>query len=105
MTIEAANGCQALEKLAVYPVAIMITDTHMPEMGGFELIRRMRTLPSHRSTPVVVISSEAPEHWQPELAGVGVSDWIMKSHIHRRLGNIVMDLAVTDALVGIHGRE
>jgi DNA-binding NtrC family response regulator len=37
----AADGLEALEKLAHDPAAVMITDLNMPRMGGEELLRRL----------------------------------------------------------------
>ncbi|MBI4502729.1 MAG: response regulator [Gemmatimonadetes bacterium] len=41
--IEAANGAEALELLALKPVSFVITDLHMPRMNGIEFLRQVRT--------------------------------------------------------------
>ena len=42
-TVEAADGCQALEVLEADPqIRVVITDYNMPRMDGLELTRRIR---------------------------------------------------------------
>jgi CheY-like chemotaxis protein len=36
------NGLEALDKIKSTPVDVIVTDIRMPEMGGEEMIRRMR---------------------------------------------------------------
>ncbi len=39
---EASNGVEALERLRVEKARVVISDWNMPEMTGFELLRRMQ---------------------------------------------------------------
>ena len=41
--MEAANGIEGLEKAASFKPDVIITDLAMPEMDGFELLRRLRS--------------------------------------------------------------
>jgi two-component system response regulator FlrC len=41
--VEAADGIEALEQCARYPVAVVVSDVRMPRMGGYELSRRLAT--------------------------------------------------------------
>mgnify|MGYP000308836280 FL=1 len=42
-TFAASNGVEALEQLAEHPdIKLLITDYHMPEMDGFELVKTIR---------------------------------------------------------------
>lgn len=50
--------------------ALVLTDWHMPEMGGAEVIQKIRELPVQ---PKIIVLSGAPEEWpteSPELRGV-----------------------------------
>ncbi|MBI4086423.1 response regulator [Candidatus Kaiserbacteria bacterium] len=53
--IEASNGKEALEILTD-GVALVITDIHMPVMGGLEFIRRLKS--SHPKLPAIAMSGE-----------------------------------------------
>ena len=54
----AANGKEALAKLAGGGYELVITDIFMPEMHGYELVRRMHQI--YRETPVIVFTGGGP---------------------------------------------
>ena len=57
---EAMNGLEALEKLLITPVDLLIVDINMPKMDGLTFLRSLRRQPLPLSaTPAVVISTEA----------------------------------------------
>ena len=67
---EAANGREAVESASKVPPDLMVTDVFMPEMDGWEAIRRTRALPGLARLPVVVVSasvSVGPEEAPPDL--------------------------------------
>src|ERR1051326_9415030 len=41
--VEASNGLEALEQLATYSVALVLSDLRMPKMDGLELLRELRS--------------------------------------------------------------
>ena len=53
----AINALQALERLPEFGPDLIITDLQMPWMNGFEFIQLVRKLPSHQSTPIVILSA------------------------------------------------
>jgi DNA-binding response OmpR family regulator len=55
--VSACNGMEALERLPLEPVDLVITDLNMPEMDGFELIRNLRASDAYRELPVIILSS------------------------------------------------
>jgi len=60
--IEAENGVEALERLGESGATIdlIITDIEMPEMDGYELVRRVRygTAPRAQHVPVLVLTGK-----------------------------------------------
>lgn len=52
----ADSGEAALDLLAKQTYDLAITDLDMPGMGGFELIRRIRSMPSMADLPVIVVT-------------------------------------------------
>jgi two-component system chemotaxis response regulator CheY len=57
---EAMNGLEALEKLLISSVDLLIVDVNMPKMDGLTFLRSLRRQPLPLSaTPAVVISTEA----------------------------------------------
>jgi signal transduction histidine kinase/HAMP domain-containing protein len=70
----AASGAQALDRLRAEHFDAITMDILMPEMDGFELLRRIRADPELSPLPVVFVSVFAN---RPELAG----EWVVAKPI------------------------
>ncbi len=75
---EAGNGAEALAVLDKSKVDLVLADLNMPEMGGAEMIRKMRSNKATESVPVVVISTESRTTRVKELLAEGVKDYLHK---------------------------
>lgn len=84
-TIHAANGIEALEKLAVADVDIVITDLNMPRMDGMELIKAIRADDRYKIKPIIMISTESAEVDKKMAKEVGVSAYMVKPVSQDRL--------------------
>lgn len=78
-TISANDGKQALDQLTKKRPSLIVLDIKMPVLDGLEVIRRMRSDPKLKRTPVVVLTAtqvihEAKEQFQQ----FGVAKWIAK---------------------------
>lgn len=51
------DGAQALAALHAQPPDLLLTDVEMPELGGLELVRRVRADPRTANLPVVLLTS------------------------------------------------
>ncbi len=57
---EALNGLEALEKLSLGAVDLLIVDVNMPRMDGFTFLHLLRRQPGpNAATPALVTSTEA----------------------------------------------
>jgi signal transduction histidine kinase/DNA-binding response OmpR family regulator len=56
--MEAENGQVALEQVAARRPQLILLDLMMPEMDGFEFVRRLRQLPAGETIPVVVVTAK-----------------------------------------------
>ncbi|MFG1888637.1 ATP-binding protein [Micromonospora sp. NPDC049051] len=72
------NGRQALEAIHRAPPDLVLTDVMMPEIDGFELVRRLRGQAGTRMLPVVVLSARAGGEAGVEGLGLGADDYIVK---------------------------
>ena len=54
---EAADGRQALDRIADVKPQLVLLDLMMPNMDGFETVARLRSTPEWRTLPVVVLTS------------------------------------------------
>ncbi len=56
-SVGAYGGQQALDVVASQPVDLMLLDLMMPDIDGFETLRRLRSLPKGKDLPVVVVTA------------------------------------------------
>lgn len=83
----AGDGFQALEKLRAVPNMLVISDIHMPEMNGLELLRQVRQ--SFPLSPVVVMTGHGTEDLAAQALNQGASGYVSKRHLEDQLPNIV----------------
>jgi len=75
---EAATGLEALEQLAVGPIALMILDLNMPDMHGLEVLRFVRSHHGFRNIPVVILTTRGDEASRVAVAAAGASLYLTK---------------------------
>jgi CheY-like chemotaxis protein len=56
--VEAANGREALDRLAEGLPDLILLDLLMPEMDGFEFLDEVRSRPAWRNVPVIVLTAK-----------------------------------------------
>ncbi|GAB4400963.1 MAG: response regulator [Anaerolineales bacterium] len=76
--VEASSGPEALTVLGAQPVDLVITDVVMPDMDGYELVRRIRKDPRTSAIPVLVLTSRGDV--ADKVAGfeAGADDYMVK---------------------------
>ena len=75
---EADDGVDALRKLAAARFDLIVTDINMPIMDGLKLIRRVRTDPGHKDTPIIVITTEGAQEDRQRALQLGANAYITK---------------------------
>lgn len=73
---EASNGRAALELLETVPAILVLSDLHMPELDGMELLREVRE--RHTDTAVVLITAIADVSTAVSALSVGAMDYLTK---------------------------
>ncbi len=58
---------------------LILLDLQMPNMNGVEALSLIRTLPSHKQTPVIVLTNLGEEEAPDELRKLGVHSYIVKA--------------------------
>lgn len=87
--VEAADGQQALSMLGTNKVDLIITDLNMPVMDGLTLIRKVRAIPTHRTLPILMLTTESDEKKKSEGRSAGATGWIVKPFNPDKLVSVV----------------
>jgi two-component system chemotaxis response regulator CheY len=77
--VEAANGREALERLAeVGKADLVLVDWNMPEMDGLEFIRQVRARDGHEDMTVVMVTTETETENVVRALAAGANEYVMK---------------------------
>jgi two-component system chemotaxis response regulator CheY len=75
---EADDGVDGLRKLATGRFDIILTDINMPIMDGLRLVKRVRTDPTHKDVPIIVITTEGSSADRQRALHLGANAYIIK---------------------------
>jgi two-component system chemotaxis sensor kinase CheA len=75
----AADGVEALARLAEQPADLVLTDIEMPRMDGFELLEAIRNQPGRRNVAVLVVTSNESEEHRTRSFELGADGYVVKS--------------------------
>ncbi len=76
--LTASNGLEATAIMNEKKVDLLLTDYHMPEMNGLELIRWVRGNEQYRRLPVLVLTTEGQRDVILHARAAGATGWIHK---------------------------
>ena len=75
---EADDGVDGLRKLAAGKFDIIMTDINMPIMDGLKLVKRVRSDPTHKDVPIIVITTEGSSEDRQRALQLGANAYITK---------------------------
>ena len=92
VVIAAENGKQAWDLVQQYQPHLIVTDIKMPQMDGYELVRRVRQQPAFRLLPVVFLTART--HTQERIRGyqTGCDLYLPKPFELDELGAVIRNL-------------
>lgn len=87
--VEASGGFEALRLLPRGPYDLVITDINMPDINGLELIQFIRQSELHRSTPILLISTQSSERDKERGLSLGADAFVKKPFAPEELRQVV----------------
>lgn len=76
----ARDGVEGLEKAEKEQPNVILLDIMMPKLSGFEMLERLKALPTTKGIPVVVLSNLGGEEEQERAFELGAVTYIVKSN-------------------------
>ena len=89
---EASSGLEAIERLALAPVDLMILDLNMPDMHGLEVLKFVRQHATFRTLPVIVLTTRGDESSREAAMTAGASAYMTKPFAPQVLAEHVRQL-------------
>lgn len=75
---EASSGLEAVERLALGPVDLMILDLNMPDMHGLEVLDFLRRHQAYSHVRVIVLTTRGDETSRADALAAGASLYLTK---------------------------
>jgi CheY-like chemotaxis protein len=77
--ISASNGQEAIQILeSTEDLSLVLMDVMMPEMDGYETMRRIRSNPRLRQLPIIAVTAKAMKGDREKCLDAGASDYVAK---------------------------
>jgi two-component system, chemotaxis family, chemotaxis protein CheY len=76
--LQGVDGQDGLNVLGDQRVDVIITDINMPKMDGYEVIRQLRQNPRHKTTPILVLTTESDGDKRTLARNAGATGWMVK---------------------------
>ncbi|MCZ0899920.1 response regulator transcription factor [Microcoleus sp. HI-ES] len=97
--IAAENGKEALGLVDEFQPHLIVTDITMPEMDGYEFVRRVRTRPSFRLLPVIFLTERTSTQERIRGYQMGCDNYLAKPFEIQELAAVIRSLLDRYALI------
>ena len=87
--VEASCGFDAMRLLPRSKFDLIVTDINMADINGLELIHFIRKSEHHRTTPLVIISTQATERDVERGLALGANAYVKKPFTEEELRSVV----------------
>ena len=92
--VESPNGEEALKRLKLMNINLIVCDWDMPSMNGMELLRKIRSDERLSTIPFVMLTAHAEADLIHESITAGVDSYIVKPYQPRALCQKINSLLV-----------
>ncbi|MEG4851300.1 DNA-binding response regulator [Microcoleus sp. B5-D4] len=97
--IAAENGKEALGLVDEFQPHLIVTDITMPQMDGYEFVRRVRTRPAFRLLPVIFLTERTSTQERIRGYQMGCDNYLAKPFELQELGAVIRSLLDRYALI------
>jgi len=87
------DGEAAMQQLRTDPPDVVILDVMLPRLNGFEVLKQIKSDPSLRSIPVIVLTAKGQAHDRRMAEEIGVDGFMTKPFSNREIVDEVRRLA------------
>ena len=88
-TLVAYGGQEALDIIKTDRPDIVLLDLMMPDMDGFETLRRLRAMPQGKELPVIVITAREENGLEERVMSAGGNGFLQKPVEGKTLADII----------------
>lgn len=89
---QASNGAKALEHMREKRFDLILSDWNMDTMSGFDLLKRVRSLPRTSKIPFILVTAEAKPENILAAKAAGADGYILKPFKLEQLEKTIMDV-------------
>jgi len=75
---EASSGLEAIERLALAPVDLIVLDLNMPDMHGLEVLQFVRSHARYQAIPVIILTTRGDDDSRTAALAAGASQYLTK---------------------------
>ena len=90
--LEAASGLEAIERLALGSVDLIVLDLNMPDMHGLEVVSFVRQHNLYRATPIIVLTTRGDDASRADALAAGATAYMTKPFLPNVLAERVRRL-------------
>jgi len=76
--LEVESGFEALRVLPTKSFDLILTDINMPDINGLELINFVKSNPTYRDIPLIIVTTERSEEDRKRGLSLGAVDYVTK---------------------------
>jgi two-component system chemotaxis response regulator CheY len=76
--VEAGSGLEAIERLALGAIGLMVLDLNMPDMHGLEVLGFVRSHQKYRNVPIIILTTRGDEASRSAALQAGATAYLTK---------------------------
>ena len=93
LVLTVSNGKDAWEEIQRTPPKLILTETNLPDLSGYQLMERLKTDPNTSSIPVIFLTKQRDVQQRIRALEMGAKDYLVKPlHVKEVIAHIRMVL-------------